>query len=557
MTEEELKFDVLIIGAGPSGLSAAIKLKQLAMVKNRSLSICVIEKSASLGGHIISGAIIDTVALSELLPNWQEENCPVTNKVTKDEFYFLLNKTQSLKIPSFLVPNSLKNNKCYISSLSDVVKWLGQRAEKMDIEIFTGFAATSLIYGEDGDVQGVKTGSFGVNRDGSNGKNFEPGISLKAKFTIFAEGSRGQLGKLLIDKFQLDKNSDPQNYALGIKELWEIPKKKSKPGSVIHTLGWPLGLETYGGSFLYHMRNNRVSIGLITGLNYKNPWISPFQEFQKLKTHPEILKILEGGKRIGYGARSLTAGSLYSLPKFVFPGGALIGCNAGFLNSARIKGSHCAIKSGILVAEAYFEFEKNNKNSKFVLLNNYEKKFKDSWLFTELNQAKNFKALMNKSMILGGILTFVEQNIFQNKTFFKIRSKNLDYKSLKKSKTYTEIQYPKPDGRISFDKLSSLPLSGVSHEENQPIHLKLKDAEVPSLINFKIYAGPETRYCPAGVYEYLDEKNQPVTQHSKEIKLQINAQNCLHCKACDIKDPTQNITWVAPEGGGGPNYEGM
>ena len=557
MTEEELTFDVLIVGAGPSGLSAAIKLKQLALDENRTISICIIEKSAMIGGHIVSGAVIDTRALSELFPNWKVEKCPIKNQVTHDEFYFFLNEKNSIKIPSFLIPISLKNKGCYIASLSDVVKWLGTKAEEIGIEIFTGFAATELIYGHDNDVIGVKTGDFGRNRDGSNSKNFTPGISLKAKFTIFAEGSRGQLGKVLINKYHLDKNSCPQNYALGIKELWEIPTEKSKPGTVIHSLGWPLDSKTYGGSFLYHMENNRVSIGLIVGLNYKNPWLSPFQEFQKLKTHPKILKILQGGKRIGYGARSLTAGSLHSLPKYIFPGGALIGCNAGFLNSSRIKGSHSAIKSGILVAEAFFQLTKKNKASSSILLNNFESKFKNSWLFTELNTARNFKGLMNKSMFLGGVITFIEQNLLRNKSFIKVISKKADHECLIKSVSSQKKHYPKPDSKITFDRLSSLPLSGVNHEENQPVHLKIKNFETPNSINLKFYDGPESRYCPAGVYEYLDEDGQPAFEYGEKVKLQINSQNCLHCKACDIKDPTQNITWVAPEGGGGPNYEGM
>ena len=557
MTEEELTFDVLIVGAGPSGLSAAIKLKQLAIKEDRVISICVIEKSSTLGGHIVSGAIIDTTALSELFPNWKAEKCPIKNRVTNDEFYFFLNKSNSFKIPNFLIPKSLSNSGCYIASLSDVVKWLGSKAEEIGIEIFTGFAATEPIYGHAGDVIGVKTGEFGRNRDGSNGKNYTPGIAIKAKFTIFAEGSRGQLGKILIEKYQLDKNSCSQNYALGIKELWEIPTENSKPGTVIHSLGWPLHSGTYGGSFLYHMGNNRVSIGLIVGLNYKNPWLSPFQEFQKLKTHPKILKNLQGGKRVGYGARSLTAGSLYSLPKYIFPGGALIGCNAGFLNSSRIKGSHSAIKSGILVAEAFHHSTKNNDFSTAILLKNFEEKFKKSWLYTELDTAKNFKGLMNKSMLFGGVITYIEQNILRNKSFIKVPSTKPDHENLISSVSCQRKEYPKPDGKITFDRLSSLPLSGVNHEENQPIHLKVKNPETPNSINFKIYSGPESRYCPAGVYEYLDENGQPAVEYTDKVKLHINSQNCLHCKACDIKDPTQNLVWVAPEGGGGPNYEGM
>ena len=557
MTEEELTFDVLIVGAGPSGLSAAIKLKQLAVQEDRNISICIIEKSATIGGHIISGAIIDTRALSELFPNWKTEKCPIKNQVANDEFYFFLNKKNAIKIPNFLIPKSLKNTSCYIASLSDVVKWLGSKAEEIGIEIFTGFAATELIFGGNGGVIGVKTGDFGRNRDGSNSKNYTQGIALKAKFTIFAEGSRGQLGKILINKYQLDKNSSPQNYALGIKELWEIPTEKSKPGTVIHSLGWPLDSKTYGGSFLYHMENSRVSIGLIVGLNYKNTWLSPYQEFQRLKTHPKIFKTLQGGKRIGYGARSLTTGSLYSLPKYIFPGGALIGCNAGFLNSSRIKGSHSAIKSGVLAAEAFFQSTKNNDMASNILLKSFEKNFKNSWLFTELDANKNFKGLMNKSMFLGGIITYLEQNIFQNKSFIKALSKKADHEYLMNSMSCQKKEYPKPDGKITFDRLSSLPLSGVNHEENQPIHLKLKNLETPNLINFKIYDGPESRYCPAGVYEYLDKDGQPAFKYDSEVKLQINSQNCLHCKACDIKDPTQNLTWVAPEGGGGPNYEGM
>ena len=557
MMEEELTFDVIIVGAGPSGLSAAIKLKQLALEDDRSISICVIEKSANLGGHIISGAVVDTKSLAELFPLWETSSCPIKTPVTQDEFYFFLNKKKALKIPSLLIPNSLKNNDCYITSLSDVVKWLGLQAERIGIEIFTGFAATSLIFGKNGEVAGVKTGDFGTNKDGSNSKNFAPGIALKANFTIFAEGSRGQLGKVLIDKYKLDINASPQSYGLGIKELWEIPTEKSKPGKVIHGVGWPLDIKTYGGSFLYHMDNNRVSVGLIVGLNYQNSWLSPFQEFQKFKTHPRIMSTLKGGIRIGYGARSLTAGSLYSLPKFIFPGGALVGCNAGFFNSARIKGSHSAIKSGVLVAEAYYESLKSKQNSSSLLLKSFEEKFKSSWLFAELDKCKNFKGLMNKNKLLGGVATYIEQNVFRNKLILKIKTKKSDHECLMTFPSSKKKEYAKPDGEITFDRISSLRLAGVNHEENQPIHLKIKNSKTPSTINFKNYAGPETRYCPAGVYEYLDESGQPTLNYSKPAKLQINAQNCLHCKACDIKDPTQNITWVAPEGGGGPNYEGM
>ncbi len=557
MTEEELNFDVLIVGAGPAGLSAAIKLKMLALDENRPISICIIEKSSSLGGHIISGAIFDPKALSELFPKWKTSKCPIKTPVNDDIFYFFPNKDKSVKLPSFLIPNSLKNNGCYVTSLSELVKWLGEKAEEIGVEIFTGFAANKIIYGKKDEVIGVKTGDFGINKDGSKGKNYASGISIKAKFTILAEGSRGQLGKELIEKFKLDKNSCPQSYGLGIKELWEIPYESSIPGTVIHGFGWPLDLKTYGGSFLYFMDKNRVSIGLIVGLNYQDPWLSPFKELQKFKTHPKISKILEGGKRIGYGARSLTAGSLFSLPKFVFPGGALIGCNAGFLNSARIKGSHSAIKSGILVAESYFETIKNDKDIPKLILSGYEKRFKESWLFNELNSTKNFKGLMNKNMILGGVVTYIEQNYLHNFSIMNVKTKSPDHKSLLESSSFQEKQYLKPDGKISFDKIASLPLSGVNHEENQPVHLKLKNSQVPSTVNFKIFGGPESRYCPAGVYEYLDENNQPAQKLSKNITLQINAQNCLHCKACDIKDPTQNIYWVAPEGGGGPNYEGM
>ncbi|OUW03229.1 MAG: electron transfer flavoprotein-ubiquinone oxidoreductase [Betaproteobacteria bacterium TMED156] len=557
MIEEELKYDVLIVGAGPSGLSAAIKIKQIALKEQKSCSVCVIEKSSSVGGHILSGAILDTKSLSELIPDWNEENSPINTPVKTDEFYFFYSKTKAVRIPSFFVPNSFNNKGCHVVSLSDVVKWLGKKAEDLGVEVFTGFPASEVVFDENNAVIGVKTGDFGVNSDGSIGANHVPGISIKARFTIFAEGSRGQLGKLLIKKYKLNKDSSPQTYGLGIKELWEIPSQKSTPGKVLHGLGWPLNNKTYGGSFLYHLEKNRVSIGLIIGLNYSNPWLSPFEEFQKLKTHPKIFEILKGGKRIGYGARSLTAGSLYTLPKLTFPGGALIGCNAGFLNSARIKGSHSAIKSGLLVAEAFFETVRNSKTSTTVSLQNFSEKFKSSWLYDELNSTKNFKGFMNKGLLLGGALTYFEQNILRNKTHLLSKSKQSDFSQLKPFKLFPKKIYGKPDGKITFDKLSSLPFSGVNHEENQPTHLVLKNSDKPFKVNFQVYAAPETRYCPAGVYEYIDESGQPAENYTKYAKLQINAQNCLHCKACDIKDPTQNITWVAPEGGGGPNYEGM
>ena len=557
MTEENLTFDVVIVGAGPSGLAAAIKLKQLASETKQDISICVVEKSSSIGGHILSGAVIDTGSLTELVPDWENDNSPINTKVTKDEFYYFHSHSKAFKIPSVLIPNSLKNDSCFIASLSDVVKWLAIKAEQLQIEIFTGFAATEVIYNDQQSVVGVKTGPFGINRDGSKNENYVAGISLLAKFTIFAEGSRGQLGKTLIKKFSLDNDSSPQNYSLGIKELWEIPSEKSQPGKVMHGFGWPLGFRTYGGSFLYHMKNNKISLGLIVGLNYRNPWLSPFEEFQKFKTHPKILEILQGGKRISYGARSLTSGSLYSLPKFVFPGGAMIGCNAGFLNSARIKGSHAAIKSGILVAESLFAHMDEKKDQSNFNLKNFETKFRESWLYSELNKTKNYKGFMRHGILVGGTLSFLEQKLFPNGTTLKVIVKERDCDAIRTLKNYPKKNYKPPDGKITFDRLSSLHFSGVNHTENQPIHLKLSDEKIPHKINFKKFAGPETRYCPAGVYEYLDENGQPSSKFNQYAKLQINAQNCLHCKACDIKDPSQNITWVAPEGGGGPNYEGM
>ena len=543
---ESMDYDLVIVGGGPAGLSAAIKAKQLANTSGKDISICVLEKGSEIGAHILSGAVMDPKALTELFPNWKEMGAPLQTEVTQDQFLFLTSNN-SYQVPNWMLPDCFKNEGNYIISLANVTRWLGQQAENLGVEIFPGFPAAEILYNEQGAVCGVITGSMGLDKEGKPTDQFQLGMELRAKYTLFAEGSRGHLGKQLLSKFSLDKDSDPQSYAIGIKELWEVEHNKSKPGLVVHTAGWPLESDTYGGSFLYHLGDNKVAVGLVVGLAYKNPYLSPFEEFQRYKLHPKIRETFEGGKRIAYGARSLTAGGLNSLPKMVFPGGALIGCDAGFLNASRIKGSHAAIKTGMLAAQAAVSALNENRSAD--VLSAYPAAFQNSWLHTELKEARNFKPWMSKGLYLGTLMVGLEQKLLGGNVPWTVHVKHADHECLEPAAQHQPIIYPKPDGKLSFDRLSSVFISNTNHAENQPSHLTLKNDSVPVDINLKIYAGPEQRYCPAGVYEYVETDGKP--------RLQINAQNCVHCKTCDIKDPGQNIIWVTPEGGGGPNYSAM
>ena len=543
---EAMDFDLVIVGGGPAGLSAAIRAKQLAQQEGLELSVCVLEKGSEVGAHILSGAIMDPRALNELIPNWQELGAPLETPVSKDQFTFLT-ETGSLTVPHLFLPECFSNQGNYILSLSNFTRWLGTQAESLGVEIFPGFAAAEILYNAQGAVCGVATGNLGVSKTGEPTEQFQLGMELRAKYTLFAEGSRGHLGKELIHQYQLDRSADPQSYGIGIKELWEVSPENHQPGLVIHTAGWPLDSKTYGGSFLYHFGENKVAVGMVVGLSYRNPYLSPFEEFQRYKLHPAIRPTFEGGKRIAYGARSITAGGLNSLPQTVFPGGALIGCDAGYLNASRIKGSHTAIKSGMLAAEAVLSALSENRSND--ILTAYPSAFKNSWLYDELKRARNFKSWMSKGLYLGTLMVGIEQKLLGGNVPWTIHQRKADYEYLEPAKLHRIIDYPKPDGKITFDRLSSVFISNTNHEENQPSHLTLKDQDVPVAINLDVYAGPEQRYCPAGVYEYIEVAGKP--------KLQINAQNCVHCKTCDIKDPTQNIVWVTPEGGGGPNYSGM
>lgn len=544
---EAMEYDVVIVGGGPAGLAAAIKLKQLAAASDTEVSVCVLEKGGELGAHILSGAVMDPQAMTELFPDWKERGAPLNVEVSEDRFLFL-SENKAYKTPNWLLPGCFQNHGNYIISLANVVRWLGVQAEALGVEIFPGFAAAEVLYNEDGSVKGVATGNMGVNRAGQPTDAFQLGMELHAKYTLFAEGARGHLGKQLMQKFDLNKGKDPQTYGIGIKEIWEINSAMHKPGLVVHTAGWPLDNQTYGGSFLYHMENNQVAVGYVVGLSYENPYLSPYEEFQRYKTHPEIRKFFEGGRRLAYGARAITAGGLQSLPKLVFPGGALIGCEAGFLNASRIKGSHAAIKTGMMAAKSAFEALTAKRQHDE--LSTYETDFKQSWLHEELHKARNFKPLMSKGLYVGTLLVGIDQVVFGGKAPWTLHHKHADHECLRPAAEFTPIKYPKPDGKLTFDRLSSVFISNTNHAEDQPIHLTLKDPTVPVRINLAKYAGPEARYCPAGVYEFIKADNG-------EDKLQINAQNCVHCKTCDIKDPTQNIVWVTPEGGGGPNYTNM
>lgn len=542
---DAMEYDVVIVGGGPAGLSAAIKLKQLAAESGKEVSVVVLEKGGEPGAHILSGAIMDPIALTELFPNWKELGAPLNTPVTEDRIY-VLTENSAFKTPNWLVPKCFHNEGNYIVSLANVTRWLGQQAEALGVEVFPGFAAAEVLFNEDGSVKGVATGNMGVNREGEASPSFQIGMELHAKYTLFAEGARGHLGKQMITKYELDKGKDPQSYGIGIKELWEIDPSKHQEGLVVHTTGWPM-MSEYAGSFLYHLENNQVAVGYVVGLAYENPYISPFEEFQRFKTHPTIRGFFEGAKRISYGARAITAGGLQSLPKLTFPGGALIGCDAGFLNMSRIKGSHAAIKTGMLAATAAFEaLGADRQHDELVA---YSTAFEASWLHEELHVARNVKNLLKKGAY-GSPFVWLDQVLLRGKAPWTLRHSTPDHACLRPASEFTPINYPKPDGKLTFDRLSSVFISNTNHAEDQPIHLTLKDASVPVNINLAKYAGPESRYCPAGVYEFVK------TDEGAD-RLQINAQNCVHCKTCDIKDPTQNIVWVTPEGGGGPNYPSM
>ena len=544
---ESMEYDVVVVGAGPAGLAAAIRLKQLAAERSHEVSVCVLEKGSEVGAHILSGAVMDPRALNELFPNWRELNAPLNAPVSEDRFHFLT-ETGTIKVPPFMLPACFQNHGNYVVSLGNVCRWLGQQAEALGVEIFPGFAASEILYGSDGRVLGVATGDMGMGRDGKPTAAYQPGMALHGKYTFFAEGCRGHLGRQLQRHFALCERADPQVYGIGLKELWEIQPDRHQRGLVIHTAGWPLENDTYGGSFLYHMENNLVAVGFVVGLGYGNPYLDPYEEFQRYKTHLAIRPFFEGGKRIAYGARAIAAGGLQSLPKLVFAGGCLIGDDAGFLNASRIKGSHAAMKSGMLAAEAAFASIVAGDSGDE--LTDYPDAFRSSWLHEELHRARNFKPWMSKGLLTGTLMVGIDQMVFRGRAPWTLHHQHADHETLKTKQESRPIEYPKPDGVIAFDRLSSVFISNTNHNEDQPCHLTLKDAAVPIKVNLELYDAPEQRYCPAGVYEIVRETDG-------SPRLQINAQNCVHCKTCDIKDPTQNIVWIAPEGGGGPNYPNM
>ncbi|MCP4468629.1 MAG: electron transfer flavoprotein-ubiquinone oxidoreductase [Halieaceae bacterium] len=551
MERESMEFDVVIVGAGPAGLSAACRIRQLSEESGKEISVCVVDKGSEVGAHILSGAVLEPHAMNELFPDWKERGAPLNTEVTEDTFFFYTSQEKAIKLPGFAIPKPTHNDGNYIVSMGNICRWLAEQAEALGVEIYPGFAAAEVLYNDDGSVKGIATGDMGIAEDGSHKDSYMPGMELHAKYTLFAEGCRGHLGKQLIQKFELDKDVDPQHYGIGIKEIWDIPAEQHEEGKVIHGVGWPLSeSKSSGGAFLYHAENNQVVIGLIADLNYSNTHLSPFEEFQRFKLHPETKKYLNGGTRVAYGARALSKGGLNSLIKQSFPGGLLIGCDAGTLNSVKIKGNHTAMKSGMLAAEAVVEALQADEGATKGL-SSYSEKFKNSWLYEELYASRNFSGFMHTfGTLIGAGAIWIEQNIFGGKLPFTLRDKKPDYAALKPASECKPIDYPKPDGTLTFDRLSSVFLSNTNHEEDQPCHLTLKDASIPLQHNLPIYDEPAQRYCPAGVYEIVEEENG-------EKRFQINGQNCVHCKTCDIKDPSQNINWVTPEGLGGPNYPNM
>ncbi len=548
MERESMEYDVVIVGAGPAGLGAAIRLKQLAAEASRETNVCIVEKGSEVGAHILSGAVLETRALDELIPDWAEKGAPVKTAVKAEKFLFLTAKG-GVSWPTFFLPPAMKNHGNYIISLGNLCRWLAEQAEALGVEIYPGFAASEILYGEDGEVTGVATGDMGVGSDGEHTANYQQGIELRARYTFFAEGCRGQLGKQLMERFSLNDGVQEQTYGIGIKELWEVEPEKHHEGLVVHTAGWPLDSKTYGGSFIYHVEDNQVSVGFVIGLDYQNPYMSPYDEFQRFKLHPKIRSLFEGGRRISYGARALIEGGLQCLPKLTFPGGALIGCEAGTLNMPKIKGTHTAMKSGMLAAEAAHAALSGEAPP--AELSAYAESFKSSWVHKELNTARNVRPAFKWGLMLGTLYAGIDQILFRGRAPWTLKHPHADWESLKPAAESKKIDYPKPDGKISFDKLSSVYLSNTNHEENQPVHLKLADPAIPVDANLPLYGAPEQLYCPAGVYEILSDAD------GANPRLQINAQNCVHCKTCDIKDPSRNITWVAPEGGGGPNYPNM